>query len=110
MVRVTLWEERAARNEALFRQVNERIEELADKFGVGEGEFVCECSNGDCVARITVPLSVYEQVRTDARLFLVVPGHERPEIETIRTVSDGYLVVEKEDAAGAVAESTDPRA
>jgi hypothetical protein len=106
---VGLWEERAARNEVLFRYVNERIEELSGGAGDGVGEFVCECSNADCVARIKVPLMVYEETRANPRLFLLVPGHERPDVEAVRIVEDDYAVVEKQDVAGAIAERADPR-
>jgi hypothetical protein len=39
----------------------------------------------------------------------VHPGHEQPEIETVVDTLEGYLIVEKEDAAGHLAEAKDPR-
>ena len=39
--------ERAARNEALFRRVNERVQEVNEAFGaiLEEGDFFCECAD-----------------------------------------------------------------
>jgi hypothetical protein len=53
--------ERLARNQALFREVNERIETIA---GDSETvEFVCECSNPDCISTIELKMGEYERVR-----------------------------------------------
>lgn len=104
-----LWEERAARNEALFREVNERIGDLANDQYDSAAEFLCECSDAECLARIKVPLAVYEQTRSNPRTFLLAPGHEDPEVETVRVTADQYAIVEKTGAAGAVAEHTNPR-
>ena len=44
--------ERAARNEEIFRGVNERIEEGAEKHGAtGRQPFHCECGRGMCFGR-----------------------------------------------------------
>jgi hypothetical protein len=53
----------------------------------------------------------YEAVRREPTRFAVVPGHERPEIESIVERHPTYHVVEKrdEDARG-IARETDPRA
>jgi hypothetical protein len=103
---VSLWEERAARNEALFREVNEQIRTLAD--GGGEIGLVCECSDDGCTERLRLPVAVYERVRGEPRRFLVLPGHEG-EFEHVVARGDGYHVVEKEGTAGRIAEDNDPR-
>jgi hypothetical protein len=105
---MTLWEERAARNEVVFRRVNEEVAAL----GQGSGSavtFVCECSNASCVERIELPLSEYEAVRADPRRFLLKPGHEHGELERVVDRRDGYVVVEKLGDAGGLAERNDPR-
>jgi hypothetical protein len=106
---VGLTEERAGRNEVLFRQVNEHIEEVLTRFASRDAEFVCECDNADCVELINVPLSVYEAARQNPRRFLLVAGHEQPEIETVQVVGDGYFIVEKEGRAAVLAERANPR-
>ena len=108
---MTLWGERAARNEALFREVNERVDELHDHLEGGDGaEFVCECGDGMCTQRLAVPLETYERVRSSSVLFLVAPGHEQSGIEEVVERLEGFLIVEKDDPAAAhVADQTDPR-
>jgi hypothetical protein len=109
---MNLWEERAARNEALFREVNEQVRRLSDAQGDptgGEVACVCECSDDSCTERLHVTLAVYEGVRADPRHFLVAPGHDTA-IEHVVRSGDGYAVVEKEGAAGRIADQTDPRA
>jgi len=108
---LSIWEERAARNEALFREVNERVERLGRDWRV-DGEptrFVCECADGECTETVVVPLDVYEDVRAHPRRFLIRPGHEHGELETIVAQTGDYAVVEKTGGAGRVAEQTDPR-
>jgi hypothetical protein len=110
---MNLWEERAARNEALFREVNERVEELHEQLPSdgGSAEFVCECADDTCVARITVPLTTYERVRDDPRLFLVAKSHVRPEIEHVVEEDDGFVIVRKDNPTSArITAQTDPRA
>jgi hypothetical protein len=96
--------ERQARNEALFRDVNERIATLgaaAEAWSPdGTVEFLCECGeNGGCGERIRVPLEVYERVRAQDDRFVVRPGHETPELERAVEWSDDYVVVDKVRAA-----------
>ena len=100
------------RNEALFRQVNERLKELGEGFSVvaERADFVCECSDERCVQPIQLTLDEYERVRSDPRWFVIVRGHERPEIEAVAwDVGDSVLVVEKDDEAADVAIAEDPR-
>jgi hypothetical protein len=112
---VAAHEERVARNEALFREFNERVEGVAEAFDVrGEGdslriEFVCECGNLDCLERIELTRAGYEQVRSDPRRFVVVPGHEDPEVARVVAQQEGYVVAEKVDEAAEVAVEHDSR-
>jgi len=95
---VSLWEERAARNEALFREVNEEVERLTERLrsGADGADFVCECSRAECTEWLHVPLALYESVRAAPRRFLLVAGHERSEFERLVASGDGYVIVEKE--------------
>jgi hypothetical protein len=99
--------ERMARNEALFREVNERIEELSssDSFTT----FVCECRSEDCVEPVSISIVEYERVRGNPSHFLVLPGHVTREAENVIENHDRYVVVEKIGAAREVAEELDPR-
>jgi hypothetical protein len=98
-------------NEALFRDVNERIGDIsADWEGAGgETFFVCECSHRDCTESIPVSQEVYERVREDGRRFIVFPGHEDASVESVVARFDAFVVVEKTGPAGHQADVTDPR-
>ena len=100
-------------NEALFREVNERIEDLNRGLAaVSDGmmHIVCECGDGECVEQLSVSVSVYERVRSDPTHFFVKAGHERPPAEVVIAEGDGYTVVRKQSpAAERVARDTDPR-
>ena len=104
----SLWEQRAARNEALFREVNENIARLEERHGHTEtgAVYVCECANSDCTDQLAIDPETYRRVRGEARLFFVRPGHEDPQLERVVERYDDYFVVEKTGAAGEVAEQT----
>ena len=104
----SLWEQRAARNEALFREVNENIARLEERHGTTAAEpvFLCECANADCTDHVSVEPEVYARVREEPRLFIVLPGHEDTQLERIVETHRDYLIVEKTGAAGEVAEQT----
>jgi hypothetical protein len=107
-------EERIARNEALFREVNERIKQvhagtgdpgLRDTFAV-----LCECGDQNCIEEIQVTPQEYEQVRSDPRQFVIVPGHGIPEVEEVVDAGEGFEVARKHVEEAEIAERTDPRA
>jgi hypothetical protein len=104
---------RLAQNEALYREVNERISAQAREQLAGDEdhlyEFICECSNIDCNLLLGLPLAEYERVRANAQRFIVAPGHHLPDIERLIDEHSGYAVVEKEGEAGDLAERLDPR-
>jgi hypothetical protein len=105
------WLTRIAENEAVFRRVNEAIER--GHWPGGEDEptaYRCECAQLGCNRLITLTPREYEAVRENPRWFFVLPGHELPEAEDTVLARPGYLVVEKRDQAGEIAEATDPRA
>ena len=67
-------EERIALNEAAFREVNERIEDLAESFDLKTQplDFVCECGDANCMERLSMTRAEYEQLRSDALQFAVL--------------------------------------
>jgi hypothetical protein len=103
-------EERLALNEVLFRKANERIEESAERADQEPEriDFYCECADIDCDERIVVSAHEFDSVRTRPTQFLVLPGHEQPDIETVVLRTPVYLVVEKRgEAAEFVKEQLD---
>jgi hypothetical protein len=109
-------DERARRvgaNEALFRQVNERIEGLNETFATVTDDFevICECENLWCIEQIRVSRAVYEQTRARSDRFIVKPGHETEGVEFIIESCQQFVIVEKRAGERKrVAEETDPRA
>ncbi len=104
-------ERRLAKNESLFRDLNERIEQvaIAQAEDAHVFEFLCECSNIDCTLRVNLTLAAYEHARNDPTSFIVATGHELPEIEEVVFRGDGYQVVRKHGEAAELAEERDPR-
>jgi hypothetical protein len=103
---------RIARNQALFRSVNEQIEVANERFSAILGErvdFVCECADDVCMERITITLDQYEDLRRFPTHFVVKPGHVYREVERVVEEINGYVVVEKFGEAGKQALKLDPR-
>ena len=103
---------RVVRNEALYRQVNERVEELNETFGEISGDFsvVCECGDLACLQQITLSRDAYERTRAHPARFIVKPGHEAPDLEEVVERAAGFVVIEKHSGAPQlIAEETDPR-
>jgi hypothetical protein len=98
-------------NEAVFREINERIEEVATTFEVRDVlDLICECGDASCTSRIQMAPEDYEKLRSDPTTFAVVSGHEVLDVEEIVARHKTYEVVRKTDAdARNVAEATDPR-
>lgn len=103
-------QERLGANEAVFREINEGIER-----GQWPGEedslvsFRCECARLGCNALIELSPRAYERVRANPRRFIVLPGHERLDVEKVVERHPGYLIVEKIEHAAEEAVETDPR-
>jgi hypothetical protein len=103
-------ERRLASNEDVFRDVNEGIVR-----GQWPGDpqapigFRCECARLGCNVLVALTLAQYEAVRANPRRFVIVSGHELPEVEVVVERHGGYSVVEKVGAAGDEAERQDPR-
>lgn len=101
---------RLASNEAVFRRVNEGIER-----GQWPGDedhpigFRCECARLGCNSLLELTKGEYEEIRSNPRRFVMIAGHEIPEVETVVDRRRGYFVVEKRDEAGEHAVATDPR-
>lgn len=99
-------------NEAMFRSVNERIEDLATTFELQDRplELICECGDASCTQQITMTITTYEAIRKDPTLFAVYPKHEIPDVEDIVEQRDGYDVIRKHEGEPArVARATDTR-
>ena len=102
--------EQEARQQVAFREVNERIAELRGEWGEpAVALFICECSDAACTQSVEISPDEYEQVRRNGARFVVLAGHQLPEVERVVEGNDRFLVVEKFGAAAVVARSADPR-
>ncbi len=97
---------KAGRNQSLCREVNERIEAIADQ--AGYMEFICECANLECTATVTMSVAEYERIRSSSVRFPVAVGHDFPEVENVVEVSDGYAIVQKRGKAAEISDHLDP--
>ena len=107
-----LMEERIARNQATFRAANERIGAAAGVYDVATPvPFICECADPTCSEVVRLELDQYEEIRSDPRLFLNVPGHQTAAQGASVVVEErnNYVIVEKTGHAGEVAEALDER-
>lgn len=97
-------ERKLGENEAAFRAFNEGIRVVEERIDDSpETEFVCECSDPACEARIRIPLTDYTAVRASPIRFLVKPGHEIASLERVLRQTDDYAVIEKREGEAAEA-------
>jgi hypothetical protein len=87
--------ERLARNQVIFREVNERLREIADAVPDGTADYLCECSDVHCTDKIELRLFEYEAVRARNDCFFIEPGHERLEVEEVLDQNERYAIVRK---------------
>lgn len=105
-------EERIALNEVLFRDLNERLEQIVATLANERPEafeIFCECGTGHCVAKLTLPLADYEGVRAHPERFIVAPDHDTPDVERIVDRRPSYWTVEKHEEEATLARELDPR-
>ncbi len=96
--------ERAARNEATFREANEKIAGAARKLEIAwRAPFLCECEDEACGALVRLSLEEYQEVRSSVAWFALAPGH-RFQSGHVVGERDGYMVVEKTGIARQIAE------
>ena len=103
---------RAARNQSLYREVNERIQDLNERFDAAlsaGATWICECADTECNEPMELTLGEYEELREYPSRFAVVPGHVLEGVEQIVETHDGYVIVEKVGPAARVAAELDPR-
>jgi hypothetical protein len=96
----------------MIRAVNENVRALNEAFAELTETFTiaCECYDTGCIETIVVRPEDYLRVRAEPRQFLVRPGHVLPDVENVVHETEGWVVVEKTDTAGDVAELLDPQA
>jgi hypothetical protein len=104
--------DRIAKNEALFRDINDRVKQIDEAREAPTDElrdFLCECGRRDCFERVAMTLAEYERVRSSPVQFAVLPGHEAAAVERVVEETRRFAVIEKHADEQQVALETDPR-
>ena len=96
-------EYRLGLNEALLRNVNERIEAVGGSFSLHDEplDFLCECADLECTEPVHLGSSDYRHIRSDPTWFVVVDGHERADVERVIDRLGAYLIVAKTEPEAA---------
>jgi hypothetical protein len=105
-------DERAARNEAMYRAVNREIEQVSEQEGAGSHdrlEVICECGSDTCSETLDLTTDEYDEAHRQRDRFVVAPGHEDETIEHVVSRTERYLVVDKFGEAERVAEEEERR-
>lgn len=104
---------RAAKNQSLFREVNERVKDVNDHFHAytSVSDWFCECANETCVERIDMTSQEYEHIRAAGERFFVAPSEEHvwPDVERVVERRRTFWIVEKIEHGGRIAKDLDPR-
>ena len=98
------------RRQWLFRDVNERIEGLAERLDLSDAiPILCECGSMSCNERIELTRTEYELLRLHPTRFAVVAGHDIPAVERVVEENERFAIVEKFGEGAAAAIERDPR-
>lgn len=106
-------ERKQIENEMIFRRANETVSDGLDALDAmhiednnpqlvrSKGmvlEFLCECSDENCNARIPIGLDQYQKIHEDRNSFVIKLKHQVDEIEEIVTTGNDYSVVKKNNS------------
>ena len=71
--------------------------------------YLCECSDTDCREKVALSRAEYEQIRSNSRWFVAIPGHEVPDVDIVIETHDGWVLIEKTPEVAATVQASDPR-
>jgi hypothetical protein len=102
---------RAAKNEVVLRDLNERLKAYPASVNQRFSEWVCECADMTCAKSVELSIEEYEMIRAEPTRFVIAPGaeHVNPEIERVVQRETRYWVVEKIGVGAEISEKFDPR-
>src|SRR5690242_6547243 len=103
---------RIARNDAIFRDANERIRDSAIEHDLTDSiPFLCECAERSCTTIVRLPLTEYERIRAEPTWFFNAPGHSAVggSAVTVLEQHPRYEVLTKLGVAAEVVKEEDPR-
>jgi hypothetical protein len=102
-------QDRIARNETSYRDVNEAIESGRADDNDRPRPYMCECGLLECNQLIELTVAEYEAVRAEPQRFFMAAGHEIPDVEHIVERHERFVVAEKDRLGAEIAEEQDPR-
>jgi hypothetical protein len=95
---------RLRQNEELMEELNRRMERMLEEIRDDDGAeddrdapiaFLCECSHLDCRERVHLEPSLFDRIHRDPEVFILVSGHEIPDVERVVDQIGDFLVVRK---------------
>jgi hypothetical protein len=95
-------EERLAKNEIHFREVSERLNEIRRATMT---DYLCECCATTCIETIELTNDEYKRARRRPTVFVLIPGHERIEVERVLENTERFVLVEKVVAVEEIVDS-----
>jgi ANTAR domain len=84
--------DRIVQTELFFRAINEEIARSDDH---APTMFLCECGNPACAERLELTSAALRDLHAEDGLFVVLSGHEIPDVESVVDRANGYLIVRK---------------
>lgn len=95
--------ERRVLNEQLFLDMNNRIKEstkqLLQLSKTDEDDvqlrMACECSDASCLMKIPIDIATFDKIHRQEGQFMLVPGHDQRDIESVVASYPEYIIVEK---------------
>jgi hypothetical protein len=97
---------RSARNQLLFRSVNEQILNVTERFQseLSDLDLVCECADPSCTDTIRLAAEEFGQIDRAQNAFIVLRGHEDEQVEDVVDTRNDYIVVRKRSVAARIVE------
>jgi hypothetical protein len=87
--------ESRARNQVLYRAVNNRILDVNDTFGEWDhAEFLCECGVSGCETKVQLNAHEYRAIRAQPTHFFTAVGHFEPLVDLVVEEGERYWIVE----------------
>jgi hypothetical protein len=83
-----------AHRQSYVRGVNEGAVELPQDGDADEVTILCECGRPDCLTTLQLNGEVYRSVRRQSTWFIVVDGHEVPEVGRVKQRRGTWTIVE----------------
>lgn len=96
------FQQRRKQNEQFLRRENDRTKDLLTNGLLNQEEqallpigFVCECSKLSCRRSIKMSVEEFRITHQYRNRFIIRPGHEQTDIETVMERNKDYFIVEK---------------